>query len=320
MRFDITDLRLFLLVVEAGSITHGAARANLALPSASERLRKMEEAGGVRLLERDRRGVEPTAAGVALAHHARIILRQIDQLHGELGDYSRGAKGNIRLLANTSAIAEFLPEALAPYLAGHPDIDIDLKERLSTDIVKAVAGRLAEIGIISDAVDAGALQLLPFAIDRLVLIVARDHPLAARTRVAFGEIAGHEFAGLTAGSPLQEHIADHAARAGHRLKFRIRVRTFEGVCRMVAENVGIGIVPERAARRCRRSMPIRSVRLTDPWATRRLSLCFRALEDLSPIARELVAFLTQPGGGDLPSRIDHAAPPTPGETTRRHEL
>lgn len=297
MRFDLTDLRLFLRVVEAGSITHGAARANLALPSASERLRGMEEAGGVRLLERGRRGVEPTAAGEALAHHARIILRQIDQMQGELGGYARGLKGNVRLLANTAAVSEFLPTALAPYLASRRHIDVDLEERLSTEIVKAVAGGLAEIGIISDAVDAGALQLLPFAIDRLALVTSPDHPLAAAKRVSFAEVAGQEFVGLTAGSPLQEHIDDHAARLGQPLKLRVRVRTFDGICRMVAHNVGIGIVPETAARRCRRSMTIRSVRLKDNWATRRLLLCTRAIEELSPIARDLAEHLTS--GRDL---------------------
>jgi DNA-binding transcriptional LysR family regulator len=292
MRFDLTDLRLFLLVLEAGSITHGAAQANLALPSASERLRGMEEAMGLRLLVRGRRGVEPTPAGDALAHHARIIFRQIDQMQGELGEYSKGLKGTIRLLANTAAITEFLPEALAPYLASHPHIAIDLKERLSTEIVKAVSGGLEEIGIISDAVDAGVLQLLPFAVDRLVLVAPRNHPLAEARRVAFREIVEHDFVGLTAGSALQEHISEHAARAGHPLKFRVRVRTFEGICRMVAHNVGIGIVPETAARRCRRSMAIRSVRLTDGWATRHLSLCFRVFENLSPFARDLAEYLS----------------------------
>ncbi|WP_349254295.1 LysR substrate-binding domain-containing protein [Rhizobium sp. CB3171] len=291
MRFDLTDLRLFLLVVEAGSITHGAVRANLALPSASERLRGMEEVSGVRLLERRRRGITPTAAGEALAHHARIVLRQIDHMRGELGVYAKGLKGNIRLLANTAAITEFLPEALAPYLATRPHIDIVLNERLSTEIVKAVAGGLAEIGIISDAVDAGNLQLLPFAVDRLVLVVPADHPSASARALAFAEVVGQEFVGLTIGSPLQEHIDEHAARAGHPLKFRVRMRTFEGICRMVAQGVGIGIVPEIAAKKCRRSMPIRSVRLTDDWATRRLLLCMRAIEDLSPFARDLVEHL-----------------------------
>jgi molybdate transport repressor ModE-like protein len=292
MRFDLTDLRLFLFVAEAGSITHGARQANLALASASERLRGMEEVSGVRLLERRRRGVQPTAAGEALAHHARIILRQIGHMKGELGGYAKGQKGNIRLLANTSAIAEFLPEALAPYLASHPHVDIDLKERLSTDIVKSVAAGLADIGIISDAVDAGGLQLLPFALDRLVLVTPANYPLAEAKHVAFKDVVRQEFIGLTAGSALQEHIAGHAVRLGHPLKFRIRVRTFEGICRMVAGNAGIGIVPETAAKRCRRSMALRSAKLSDDWATRRLSLCIRAIDELSPFARDLAEHLS----------------------------
>jgi DNA-binding transcriptional LysR family regulator len=201
-------------------------------------------------------------------------------------------KAHIRLLANTAAVTEFLPQSLAPYLASHPTVDIDLKERLSTGIVKAVAGGLADIGIVSDAVDYGVLQLLPFAIDRLVVIVPRANPLAEHRRIAFQEIVGHEFVGLSVGSPLQDYLGEHALRSGQPLSFRIRMRTFEGICRMVEHNVGFGIVPETAARKCRRSMAIQSIRLSDAWATRRLSLCMRDIASLSLHARELVEHLT----------------------------
>ena len=291
MRFDLIDLQLFLSVVEAGSITHGSAQANMTLPSASARLRGMEALIGLPLLERNRRGIKPTPAGASLAHHARIVLRQIEQMRGELGEYSKGLKAHIRLLANTAAMTEFLPQALAPYLAKHPHVDIDLKERLSTEIVKAVSQGAAEIGIISDVVDYGALKLLPFAIDRLVLVVPRAHPLADQRRISFQQIIGQEFVGLNAGSPLQEYLDEHAARAGHPLSFRVRMRTFDGVCRMVEHNVGLAIVPETAARKCK-AMAIRSVRLTDAWAMRRLSLCVRDLGSLSPHSRKLVDCLS----------------------------
>jgi DNA-binding transcriptional LysR family regulator len=290
MRFDLTDLRLFLLVVDAGSITHGAAKAGLSLPSASERLRGMEEKSGLQLLTRSRRGVAPTTAGEALAHHARIILRQMDHLQGELGGFAKGLKGTVRVLANTAAITEFLPAALAPYLASHPNVDIDLQERLSTEIVKAVSGGLADIGILSEAVDTGMLELHPFAIDRLVVVVPPDHPLADE-EVAFADIVRHEFVGLSIGSALQDHIDEHAVRAGHPLKFRARLRTFDGICQMAAQNVGIGIVPESAARRFQKLFGIRTVRLSDEWAMRQLSVCVRKPDELSPFARELVLHL-----------------------------
>ena len=297
MRFDLTDLRLFLRVVEAGSITHGATEANLALPSASARLRSMEAMSSLPLLVRNRRGIELTPAGDSLAHHARIILRQVDQMQGELGDHAKGLKTRIHLLANTAAMTEFLPKALARFLAAHSMVDMDMKERPSIEIVKAVAGGFAEIGIISDAVDPGCLKLLPFATDRLVLVVARANSLSARRSIAFREILRQDFIGLSRGSPLQDFLEDKAARAGHPLSFRVRTPTFEGICHLVAQDVGIGILPQTSAARWRRSMAIQPIKLTDAWATRHLSLCMLQFEALAPHTRELVRHLTGSGPG-----------------------
>jgi DNA-binding transcriptional LysR family regulator len=295
MRFDLTDLRLLLAVVEAGSITHGAAAANLSLPAASERLRDMEATGGVELLVRGPRGTVPTAAGEALVHHARLILRQLAQMQGELAEHARGIRATLRLLANTAAITEFLPDRLGAWLAAHPRVDIDLRERQSSDIVKAVSGGLAEIGIVSEAVDTGELELRPFAIDRLVVVTPREHPSAAEQRMSFAEVVRQPSVGL-AGGALQDYLDGWAARSGKRMKSRARVRTFEGICRLVAQGAGLGVVPETVARRCRRAMPLGVVRLTDAWATRRLSLCFRSEEELSPTARNLVEHLAHSSG------------------------
>lgn len=290
MRFDLTDLRLFLAVIDAGSITHGAAEAGLSLPAASERLRDMEADGGVKLLERGRRGVTPTEAGEALAHHARLILRQMAQMRGELGEHAKGLRATVRILANTAAVTEFLPGKLAPWLAMHPQLDLDIRERQSTEIARAVSAGLAEIGILSRHADTRGLTLLPFAVDRLVVIASRDDEMAGGRRVAFADILHRHFVGLF-GSALQDHIDNQAIRLGARLKMRVRMRSFEGVCRMVSAGVGLGIVPETAARRLNRSMPITSMRLADDWATRRLSICFRSDGELTPHARELAAHL-----------------------------
>ncbi|WP_184708837.1 LysR family transcriptional regulator [Rhizobium lusitanum] len=286
MRFDLTDLRLFLAVVDAGSITHGAADVGLSLPAASERLRDMEANGSIQLLERERRGVRPTPAGEALAHHARLIQRQLAQMRGELGEHASGMRATIRLLANTASMTEFLPKRLAAWMAGHPRVDIELKERQSIEIARAVSAGLADIGILSDAVDTSGLILQPFATDRLAVVMPRDHAQAAAKRIAFADILHEHFIGL-AGGALQEHIDAQAARFGTRLKIRVRMRTFEAICEMAACGIGLGIVPETAARRCSRSMGIAALRLTDDWATRRLSVCARSLEDLPQPARDL---------------------------------
>jgi molybdate transport repressor ModE-like protein len=150
MRFDLVDLRLFLLVAEAASITHGAARAGMALASASERIRLMEDSLGAPLLERNRRGVRATPAGSALMHHAQLVIQQLERMRAELSEYAEGLRGRVRLFANTTATAEFLPTALGAFLSLHPQIDIDLEERSSREIVRAIAQNLAEIGIVGD--------------------------------------------------------------------------------------------------------------------------------------------------------------------------
>ena len=294
MRFDLPDLRLFLAVVDAGSITHGAGAANLSLAAASERLRDMEAASAVSLLVRNRRGVVPTRAGEALAHHARLVLRQVGAMQAELSDHARGFRGSVRVLANSAATAGLLPERLGPFLTRHPGTDLDLAERPSPDIVKALAAGRAEIGIVSDAADTSGLERIPFAIDRLVLVVPRDHPRAGENRVAFTDIAAEPMIGFD--GALQVQLRDQAERIGVRLRPRVLLRTFDGLARMVFVGAGIAIMPEFAARRARRSMPLASLRLTDPWATRRLLLCTRACADLDPLALSLFHHLAADAG------------------------
>jgi DNA-binding transcriptional LysR family regulator len=291
MRFDLIDLRLFLFILETGSITHGAAQANMSLPSASARLRGMEEALGLPLLERGRRGVESTPAGDTLAHHARLVLGQVARMEGELGEHAEARRTRVRVWANTAAATEFLPRSLAGFLRHHPNVHIDLKERQSTETVKALLNGSAEIGIVSDAVEHGTLQTFPFATDKLVLIVARDHALCGRRRVALREVVEEDFIGLSAGSALQEYLGEQALFAGQQFYFRARVRTFENICCMVEQGAGLGIVPATAAKRYRRSPGLHTVELTDPWATRQLLICVRNLEALQRPERALVEAL-----------------------------
>jgi DNA-binding transcriptional LysR family regulator len=291
MRFDLIDLRLFLHILDTGSITHGAARANMSLPSASARLRGMEDRLGMPLLERGRRGVETTPTGDTLAHHARLVLGQIERMQGELGDHQQGRKACICLWTNTAAMTEFLPSAIGLFLRDHPNVQIDMKERQSTETVKAVLTDVARIGIISDAVEHGSLQTLPFAVDKLVLISSRDDALAMRRRVMLSDVVNREFIGLDADSALQAYLAERALLAGHALSFRTRVRTFDSICCMVEQGAGLGIVPATAARRYRGTSGIRVIGLADSWATRQLLICMRDLNGMTRTEKALVRHL-----------------------------
>src|SRR5437667_7250879 len=127
MRFDLIDLQLFIAVADQRSITRGADRAHLALASASARIKGLEEALGVALLRRGRRGVELTAAGESLLDHARVVMHNVEALRGDLASFAGGARASVHLLANTSGLSEYLPKALAAFLAAHPRISIDVE-------------------------------------------------------------------------------------------------------------------------------------------------------------------------------------------------
>jgi DNA-binding transcriptional LysR family regulator len=288
MRFDLTDLGLFRHVVEAGSITRGAERAHLALAAASTRIRNMEDALGAALLVRSRAGATPTQAGRTLLQHARTILAQAERLREDLGAYAGGLVGQVRVLSNTNALTEFLPDTLSAFLAVHPHVSVDLQERLSDEIVGLIAEGVADIGIIAGTVDPGRLTTYPFRTDRFVLVVARDHALARRAKIGFAEVLDYDFVGLDRASALQRFLADKAGRAGRSLRLRIQLRSFDGVCRLVERNVGVGIVPETTARWAAQTMAIHAVELTDPWALRDLTICVRDYKALPPYARQLV--------------------------------
>jgi DNA-binding transcriptional LysR family regulator len=290
MRFDFADLRLFRDVVEAGSITGGAERAHLALAAASTRIRNLEQALGARLLVRSREGVAPTPAGRTLLQHARAILRQAERLRDDLGVYAGGLAGQIRVLSNTNALSEFLPEALSTFLAAHPRVSVDLEERLSDEIVGLIADGVGDVGIVAGTVDARALQTYPFRRDRFVLVVARDHPLAKHASIPFAQLLDYDFVGLEQGSALQRFLAAKAERLGH-LRLRVRLRGFDAVCRLVECNVGIGVVPQTTAQRAAKAMAIAIVPLEDSWAARDLTICIRSSSELPSYARDFVEHL-----------------------------
>jgi DNA-binding transcriptional LysR family regulator len=295
MHFDLVDLSLFRHVVEAGSITRGALKANLALGAASTRIRHMEESLGAPLLTRGRQGVAPTQAGRALLTHARAILQQTERLREDLGAFAGASAGQIRVLSNTNALAEFLPEALSAFLAAHPQVSVELEERLSDEIVGLIAEGVADIGIVAGTVDTGALTTFPFRKDRFVLAVARGHALAKRSEIAFADVLEQNFVGLDRSSAIQRFLSDKAARIGKPLRLRIQLRSFDAVCRMVESNVGIGIVPETTARRAAKTMAIATVALKDSWALRELTICVRDLDELPNYARQLVEYLRAKG-------------------------
>ena len=293
LRFDLTGLRLFLTVVEQGSLTRAAQTMNLALASVSERVSGMESAFGAPLLERSRRGVRTTAAGDVLMRHARLILGQVEQMRGELRTYATGLKGRIRLLSNTAALAAFLPSRLCQFLATYPDLSVDLNERPSRETALALAEGRADLGVVADITDLTALQSRLVAQDQLVVIASQTHRISGQQSVAFADIVNEAFVGLL-DAALEIHLGERAARLGRQINYRVQLRSVESVSMLVEAGIGITILSEISAARLRRSN-LAVVPLSEPWAFRQLHLCARDFSTLTPHASLLAQQLMRVG-------------------------
>ncbi|URI09932.1 LysR family transcriptional regulator [Aquincola tertiaricarbonis] len=293
LHFDLTDLRLMLRVAESGSLTRAAEAVHLSLPAASTRIKHLEEGAGAKLLLRTPQGVSLTPPGQALVHHARVVLAQIEHLRDDLQEYAQGIKGHLRVYANSTALCEYLPPVLHRYLQRHPDVSVDLRERLSHDVVRAVQEGQTDIGIVAGNVPTDGLQVRPYRSDRLVLVVPAGHALAQAAEVDFVDTLAWPQVGLTEASALHTFLRRICEGLQRTLRMRIEVGNFEAACRMIEAGIGVGVLPESAAGRHAATMAIHRVPLRDAWALREMQVCVRNLEALPPFARDLVDLLDQ---------------------------
>ncbi len=289
MRHDLTDLRLFINVGDALNLTRAAERTFLSLPAASARIRNMEEAFNTRLLERHASGVTLTPAGEVLLKHAHAVFHQLECLNADLQPYSRGIKGRLRLLANTTATNSFLADAMSTFLAENPDVDIELEEKSSGDIVLAVRASTADLGIVAGNVDVEGLDVMPLFRDELTIVTSLGHPLAKLASARFIDVVdAYQFVGIHRSSAIQSFLEDIATRMGKRLYQRVYVGSFEAVCRMVEAGVGIAVVPRACAVRYSRPQGLHIVRLKDAWAQRDRLLCRQRGRDLPHFVEDFI--------------------------------
>jgi DNA-binding transcriptional LysR family regulator len=290
-RYDLVDLRLFLNAVESGSITAGAAATQLGLATASARILAMEDSLGVPLLKREARGVQPTAAGQALVLHARTLLLQMERLQGGLAEHSPGIKLQMRLLCSTVAMHEVVPERLADFLLAHPHVNVQVEERPGNDVVNALAEGTADVGIVRENTDVFELESFLFQQDRLVLVAAPSHPLAAAAQdgaISLTQADLCDVVGLHKGTALQDLWDRRVAQRGRHLNYRIRVGSFDEQCRLVARGAGIALMPRSTAERQARLQHVCIVPLTEDFADLALRLCVRRLAELPAATRRLV--------------------------------
>jgi DNA-binding transcriptional LysR family regulator len=239
--------------------------------------------------------VVPTGAGEILLEHARAILAGQDRVARDMAAYGKGIKGQVRVLATVSSIAESLPDDIASFLQmpAHRDIRVDIEESLSRDLVRGLREGLAPVGVCWNAADLEGLQTRPYRSDRLAVIAPPDHPVARRKRIAFEQTLDFDHVGLPANTAVHTMLARAAAIIGRPMSYRAVVSTFDACLRCVRAKLGIAIVPREVAEPMASIYELKLVALTDRWARRDFAICFNDEKHLSPAAGLLVAHLAK---------------------------
>ncbi|KTC35300.1 LysR family transcriptional regulator [Pseudomonas sp. ABAC21] len=292
-RLDLVTLQLFVAVHEEGTLTRAASREAIAVSAASKRLVELEVVLGIPLFSRTAKGMTLTAAGETLLHHARRMLTEVEKVGIEVGEHLQGLRGYVRMLANLSAIIQFLPEDLHDFVLSHSQVKVDLEERPSDGVVQGIIDGVADVGICSMDSDSQGLFSVPYRRDRLIVAMCNDHPLASFDEVAFLQTLKYDQIGLHSASSINNRIHAAAKALGEPLRLRIHVPGFDAVCRMVQANMGIGILPLKAFELFGRGLGLTAVHLSDEWSNRTLMLLVRDRESLSPVSRLLFDHLQQ---------------------------
>ena len=288
MKYNLITLKMFLSVVRMGSISQASEVENVAASAISKRISDLEDQIGTPLFYRQARGVELTPAGNELARHSSNLLQLVERMETHMSDFATGAKGSVRIAANTSAITQFLPEDLASFVENYPDVKIDLSERTSDEILTAVRDGLADLGIFSGLVDEPEMEVITYRRDTLVVVMGKDHVYRPEHPVKLAELVELDMVGLQSGSSLQAFLEKRAAEQGLTLKTRVETLSFDGVRRMVEAGLGVAVLPFGAVEPYLESTQLRMQEIDEDWAVRTLKL---AVKDLSAVSRSVRALV-----------------------------
>jgi DNA-binding transcriptional LysR family regulator len=289
---DLKSLQLFVAVADCGSISEAARRTHLALAAASKRISVLESRARLPLLLRHARGIRLTPAGESMLVHARATLASLERLQSELGEFQQGIRGVVHIAANASAMSQRLPFQVSQFLMMHPGVQVHLTELGSNDIIKALRAGQADVGVFESGVEHAGIATRRYRQDRLAVVVPQGHPLTKKKRVLEADIFSHDLVGLHEGTALNQLLTRVALLCGQALSVRVQVGSFDAMCRLIEQGMGIGILPEDSIKPQREVLKLQCLPLAPAWAQREHLLGFVHEPHLSAAARAVLLSLT----------------------------
>jgi len=250
---DLKLLTTFREVAVRGSFSDAATALDFTQPAVSQHISRLEATLGVRVLERNARGVSLTPAGEVLVRHASALLDAARRAEEAVREAAGIGRAQVRVGAFPSAAAGLLPGATRELRARRPDAELALQvmeEEAALDAL--LAGRIDVATVVQSALSPSkprsGVDYLPICDDEMRIAVAADHPLATRTSVALEELCDEPFL-ITevAGTCADSNVVLHAFRdAGFQPNVAFSSDDYQALQGMAASGIGVAMIPTLA--------------------------------------------------------------------------
>jgi DNA-binding transcriptional LysR family regulator len=294
---NASRLNILREVVGLGSFSAAADALSYSQSAVSQAIATLEGELGAPLIERDRRGVRPTAAGAALAAHAEGILARMDDAEAEVAAIAGGRGGRLRIASFPTAGATLMPEAVARFRAAHPGVEVSLAEGESEQIAPRLRAGDFEIVILFEFVGVGerlgaGIRRFELLDDPLHLALPAEHHLAGRKKLRLEDLREEAWIQTSAASPCARHVVRSCHAAGFEPRVSFESDDYQTVQGLVAAGVGVALIPQLALSTARPDIRIRALDPRSPVrkvfaATPRAAAVTPAVATMLDVLREI---------------------------------
>lgn len=286
---SMDHLRSLVEVARRGAITEAARALGITQPALTRRIQLLEEEFGTPLLSRSQKGVRLTELGRLVEAESRALLERYDHLVEEVGAHQRLERGTVRIGGGATAVAFLLPPLIRDFRRKHRDVVFQLTEAGSRDVAADVVRGRLELGIVTLPVASKELEVVPLRRDPIVLVAAKDHPLARRRRTPASALDGMPLIGFERGSAIRRLVDAELARAGVQMEVVMELRSVQSILRLVALRLGVAFVSRLGVETAGRGVKV--IELDGLEITRSLAVVRRSGHPLSVAAEAFLARL-----------------------------
>jgi DNA-binding transcriptional LysR family regulator len=266
---NVQRLKVLREVAEQGSFSAAADALSYTQSAISQAVARLEDETGVTLIERDRRGVRPTAAGAALIGHTEGILARLEAAESDVAAIAGVRGGRLRMASFPTAGATLMPVAIATFRASHPDVELNLVEGEPKDIVPRLRAGEFDLALVYEF--GGAIESLGAGMRRFELLddpiraaLPRGHRLARGQTVRLGDLRGESWVQTSASTPYARYVVRSCHAAGFEPRVSFESDDFQTVQGLVAAGVGVALIPQLALSSLREDVVIRPLHPRGP--------------------------------------------------------